>query len=643
MSGIAGYLGSQQELSVLQSMVRKLEHRGPDAEGFHMEAPVYMGMRRLATIDPSENWLPLYNADRTLAIAFAGEMYNYREERAKLEQRGVKFRTQTDTEVALALYAAHGANCVLHMRGQFAFAIHDMERDLVFIARDRLGVEPLYYATTQSGSLVFASEIKALFEHPGVSAVPNLMGVDAFLNMGYSPGPATMFKGIHALPPGHRLTWNQGLHVLVEPYWKWENFATPDAALKTDADWQARFDHLLEESVSMRMLDEAPLGAIATGSLESTAMISIMMQKASRPVEVFTTSFGAERDGTPPAADIAARLGCPHQQVIFEPEYMDRLPELVWAADQPVADPQGVLVHLLSRMASQKVKTVMSGAGANNAFANYPQHDVLLAAHGIPKYFWWFFKETKELLPLATIAKKLNFTGKIGPRSKQRLFDFTATMRAGDMQGQYACLAAVMGNRDRQELYNHDMAPFLGAREVRHTPDSSWPTVMSRLVGMQGEHLLQDGVLSPVNKLTRFNGLGTRMPYMDHKLFEFMLSVPDHLRRDGDRRKLLLRNYVDRILPGFAQNPPRAEAVQGQQKTMLEICLARGPLKEMADMCLSDSSVKKRGLFEPQAIRRIMTEAKSGEQLPMRQVFALLVLELWFRIFIDHEKGWISS
>lgn len=642
MSGIAGYLGAPQELSVLQTMVRKLAHRGPDAEGFHIEAPVFMGMRRLATIDPAENWLPLYSDDRKLAIAFAGELVNYREERAHLEQRGHKFRTQTDTEVVLQLYAAYGQSCVARMRGQFAFAIHDMERNLVFMARDHLGMQPLYYATTRGGSLVFASEIKSILEHPGITAEPNMMVVDAYLTLGYSPGPTTLFKGIHSLPPGHRLTWNPGLHVMVEPYWQWENFSKPDPSLKSDADFQARFDSLLEEAVRARMVGDVPVGAVVTGSLESAAILAAMVGSGTRTPQTFSTAFGPERDGTPPGPDIAARLGCPVEQVTFEPEYMDRLPELVWANDQPNGDAPHVLSHHLTRMASQKVKVLMSGIGANNLFVNYPQHDILLAAHNVPKYFWWFYKETNKLLPLATIAKKLQFTGKIGPRAKMRLFDFTEQMRNGDIHQQYICLAALIDARDKQSLYKETMSPYAGALTDRHCHHGEWPSFMSMLLAMQDDHLLEDGIISPVNKLAAFNGVGLRAPLMDHKLFEFMLGVPDHLRRHGKRRKILLRNYVDRMLPGLVQAPPRENPVGGQP-SLLELCMTRGPLREMLETCLSENSIRKRGLLEPEVVRRMLTEAKAGETLQMRQVFSLLGLELWFRIFIDHEKGWISS
>ncbi|HYD18723.1 MAG TPA: asparagine synthase (glutamine-hydrolyzing) [Patescibacteria group bacterium] len=641
MSGIAGYLGIPQELAVLQSMVRKLYHRGPDGEGFHIEPPVFMGQRRLATIDPDEQWLPLYSEDRKFAIAFAGELYNYREERAKLEQKGLTFRTQTDTEVALNLYRAYGVNCVNHMRGHFAFAVHDMQKDLVFIARDPMGVQPLYYTTTQSGSFVFASEIKALLEHPSVRATPDLMGVDAFLTLGYTPGEGGIFKGVHMLPPGHRLIWNPGLHVAIEPYWQWDSYATPDSGLKTDADFQARFNELFDEAVAIRQLPDVSLGAFATGSLESAAILSSMAKNSTAPLKVFTGVIGNEMDGMPSAGEIASRVGATAQAIQFEPEYMDRLPELVWALDQPVADPNILTMHLMSRLAASKVKVAMSGLGANNLFLNYPQHDTLLAAHDMPKLLWKAFKGGQGYLPLATIARRLRFAGRIGPRQKQRLSDLAEAMRGGSLHQQYMSVAALISARDRQQLYAPALAPLQGAFADRDRQRQSWPSVMAELMGMQRDHLLQDSVLSPIDKISRFNSLGTRLPLMDHKLFGFMLGVPDHLRRGQDKRKLLLRNYVEKALPGITSPAtPMLPAPVG--KRMMDECLARGPLRDMVDICLSEASLRRRGLFEPEAARQMVTAAKAGGAWSQKQVFALLMVELWFRIFIDHEKGWIS-
>lgn len=642
MSGIAGYLGHPQELAVLQSMVRKLKHRGPDGEGFHIEPPVYMGMSRLATIDPDENWQPLYSEDRQFAIAFSGELYNYKEEREKLIKKGIAFRTQTDTEVVLNLYRTYGFTCVSHMRGHFAFAVHDMQKGLVFLARDPMGVQPLYYTTTQSGSFVFASEIKSLLEHPSVRATPDLVGVDAFLTLGYTPGEAGLFKGIHMLPPGHRMIWNPGLHVAIEPYWQWDSNAKPDPAHKTDEDFQRQFETLFEEAVALRQIPDVSLGAFATGSLESAAVLWAMAKNTSKPISVFSGSLGRDIDGVPGPAEIAGRIGAVHHAIEFEPEFMDRLPELVWALDQPVADPNILTMHLMARLASSKVKVAMSGIGANNLFMNYPQHDTLLAAYGMPKFFWKLFTHTKDYMPLATIARKLHFSGKIGPRNKQRLADFAEAMHSGTLQQQYMGVASLINARDRQEIYGGAMTPVVGAFTDRERPQQSWPTPLAALMGMQGDHLLQDGTLTVVDKLAGFNSLGVRLPFMDHKLFAFMLGVPDRLRRTDSSRKVLLRNYVARVMPNFVGAPLKVPVMQ-PGTGILDQCLARGPLRDMVEVCLSEQSIRRRGLFEPQAIRQMVANAKSGGGMSQKQVFALLVTELWFRIFIDHEKGWISS
>ena len=642
MSGIAGYLGAQQEKDVLQAMVRKIAHRGPDAEGFHVEPPVFMGVRRLATIDPRENWLPLYSEDRKLAIAFSGELFDFEATRKKLEERGAKFKTRTDAEVALRLYEAYGANAPVHMRGHFAFAVHDVEKNLVFLARDRLGVEPLYYTTTQSGAFIFASEIKALLEHPSVSVSPDMTMVDAYLALGYCPGPGTMFRGIHALLPGHRIIWNPGLHVMVEPYWRWEDYAKPDPAMKGEADYQERFDALFEESVALYQRGEVPVGAFATGSLESAAILSAMAKNSSDPVHVFSASFGAEHDGVLPVADIAAKLGGVHQAADFQPEYMDSLPELIGSLDAPVADPHIAVFHQLTRAASQKVKIAISGAGANNVFLGYPQHDALLSGHSVPKIFWAMIKELKPVMPLGLIARLLGFPGILGDRSRRRLIDFADTMRTGSLHQQYTCMASLFDSRDRQSLYLAQLSQVIGTIVDQQKEHKEWPSLSGALLAMQNEHLLPDGVLAPLNKLSGLNSLGVRLPLLDHKLFEFMLSVPGRLRRKRGQRKILLANYVEKNLPGITGQPARFERFYGQ-KPLLGACMGTGPFKDMMDACLSDDSIRRRELFAPEAVKRLVMAAKTGESIPQRQVFSIVALEIWFRIFVDHEKGWLSS
>lgn len=642
MSGIAGYLGTQQEKEVLQSMVRKMKHRGPDAEGYHLEPPVFMGVRRLATVDPDEKWLPLYSEDRKLAIVFAGELFDFEKTRKKLEERGAKFKTDTDAEVALRLYETYGANAPVHMRGHFAFAVHDIEKNLVFLARDHLGVEPLYYTTTQSGSFIFASEIKALLEHPSVPVVPDMTMVDAYLALGYCPGPGTLFKGIHALRPGHRIIWNPGLHAMVEPYWRWEDFAKPDPSLKRDEDYQERFDALLEESVGLYRQGDVPIGAFATGSLESAAILSAMAKNSSDPINVYSASFGPEFDGVPPAAVIASKLGAIHKEVDFQPEYMDSLPELIWALDAPVADPHIAVFHQLTRSTAQKVKVAISGAGANNIFLNYPQHDALIAGNSMPAFCWPLIKELKSVMPLGLIARLLGFPGILGDRSRQKLLDFADAMRTNSLHQQYTCMASLFDARDRQSLYLSQLSQVVGTIVDQQKERNEWPSLSGSLLAMQNDHLLPDGVLTPVSKLAGLNSLGVRMPLLDHKFFEFMLSVPGRLRRKGRQRKILLANYVDKALPGITGQPGRFERFYGQ-KPLLGACMVSGPFKEMMDACLSDESIRRRKLFAPEAVKRLVMAAKTGDSIPQRQIFSIVALEIWFRIFVDHEKGWLSS
>lgn len=640
MSGIAGFFGHEQAPTVLQEMVHKLNHRGPDAEGFYIAPPVYMGMRQLQIRPGGNDGLPFLSEDKQLAVLFAGELYNYAEERERLKQRGHRFRTDADAEVVLHLYQAYGPSCVNHMRGVFAFAVHDAQKDLVFMARDQLGVQPLYYTTTQTGSFVFASEIKSILAHPAVKHTPDMIGVDAYLSLQYSPGGAGMFKGIHALPAGHRLTWNQGLHVLVEPYWHWETHAMPDPALKTDADFDQRFAALLEESVRLRMAGGAEIGAFARPDLESAAILNIMAKNSAKPLRVYSVPGAMGRDGLSTVADMSARLGCLHEEVDFQPEYMDRLPELIWAMDEPAADPAVLLTHLMAKTAGQQVKTVMSGHGAPALFTDYRVHDALFGAHNVMPAAYRFMKGFRALVPIGMLAKKLGVKGDVGVRTQQRILDFTETMRSGTLQQQITALAVLFDSRDKAELLLGPLAQVAGTFVDRMRDNEGWPTMMATVLGMQREHFLTDGVLTPFNKMTMYSGISARLPFADDRLAGFLMGIPDHLRRTKSQRKVLLQRYVDRAMPGLAAPPHKGS--RAREKGVLERCLAVNPLKGMIETCLSEASVKRRGFFDWRAVKKILAGAKAGEDLYMRQLFSLLVLEIWFRIFVDEEKGWLS-
>ncbi|MEZ0225350.1 MAG: asparagine synthetase B [Alphaproteobacteria bacterium] len=634
MSGIAGYLGASQPPSILRAMTGKMMHRGPDEQLYHEEAPVFMGVRQLAGRTGDAGAGAFVDADRNLAIVFAGECHGLQEERETLEKKGVQLTEGSAAEVILRLYEVHGVSCVNRLRGAFVFAVHDQQKDLVFIARDPLGVKPLYYATTQSGTFVFASEIKALFEHPNLSAAADLRGVDAFLSLGCSPGPDAMFKGVHQLPPGHHVLWNPGLHVMIESYWKWESFAKPDPVLKSDDDFHARFAMLFEDAVRQQAGDA---GVVLTGDIESAAVAAALAKVSGGAAPAFCLDLHSECGAS--SADIAAKLGLKAEPVAFGPHDLDKLPEILWALDQPVADISIAPLYLATRIAQKTVKGVLLGASGAEILASLPAQEQLLDARERPKSWYGAVESLYTIVPQASIGKYLGFEGRIGPRTKQRLFGFIEALRNAGLWRQYLSLVSVLDARDKHGLYIGDMTHVMETFVDMQKDPEGWPSPMSALVAMQRAGGLFDSGVSSAEEIGMFSSVECRLPFLDHRLAEFMIGLPDHLRRKPGRNKILLRDYLDKAHPGLIQPAP-AHAVPG--KSLLSECLSANPLKEMVETCLSETSVRRRELFDWKAVKVILAGAKTDEAIYSRQVFALLMLELWFRIFIDGEKGWLS-
>jgi asparagine synthase (glutamine-hydrolysing) len=656
MSGIAGYLGSQQPPSVLRAMTGRMAHRGPGKESFYEEAPVFMGARwSFQAAAPAADPLSgggagakaanpfAQSTDRKLAIVFAGELFNLAEAGKPLERTN---SVSSAAGVVLGLYQAYGVNCVNRLRGEFVFAIHDMQKDLVFIARDPQGARPLYYATTPSGTFVFASEIKALFEYPGVESAPDMRGIDAYLSLGCSPAPDAMFKGVHKLPPGHRITWNPGLHVMVEPYWQWGSFAKPDPVLKSDEDYLERFSGQFGAAVASRKPDCVFLD----GSLEA-ACVAAAMSGAS-PAVAFCAELPGEL-GTPnipppnapvlEAAAVARHLKLTPEKVAFGAQDLDKLPELIWALDEPVADIGVLPLYVMARIAGKQLSAgrapgvALSAAGAAEMLAGTREQEMVLSAHGKPRSYYTALSSAYAWLPQAKLAWRLGFEGRIGPLSKQRLGRVIAALGRENLGRQYLSLRAVLDGKEKHPLYLSQMQPIAeGFSDLFRTPEG-WPDAAGSLAAMQSQGLLSEEIFAAAEKTAMFGGIECRFPFADHRLSETLLGLPAHLRRQG----ALLRQYLNKTQPGLLAAAAKPQAPAGRRSLLAE-CLAAEPLKGIVATCLSVQSVHRRDLFDDRAVRAILSAAEAGEELCARQVFALVNLELWFRIFVDHEKGWIS-
>lgn len=633
MAGIAGYCGTAQEPGVIQSMVRKMTHRGRDGEAFYHAAPVFMGIRDTKTIAELQ---PAYSADESIAVLFAGRISNYAKLREELVRKGMFFTTDSTAELVLHLYEAYGLNACNHLRGKFAFAVHDSMKDLVFLARDHMGGEPLYYTTTQSGSFVFASEIKALLEHPAVSVTPDLVGIDAYLSLGYSPGPASMFKGIYKLPAGHRLIWNPGLHVMIEPYWQWESYMTPDADLKTDDDFQARFDVLLDDAVRAAVGSAGNPGVFLRGRPEETALAALMLkQKGS--VSSFAVGFAGDEAALEAPRAIAKRLGTTHHEVVCDMSEMEKLPEIVWALDEPMAGPEALVKNVLARSLRRETDTVLSGAGADDMLSGSLPHRVFMEAHKIPQPLHWLYRLYLKMTPPDKLDRHFDTGGKIGMQCRDRLLAFMDEMRGGTPLRRYTSLISVFSARDKARMYRETMEPVMETFLDMQRDWGQWPTMLSSMLALQKDFAVQDNTLMKLDKMSMLASVEARAPFMDHRLVEFMLGVPDHLKYHDKQNKVILRRHLNKNFPDMPEASAKVSSLP------MATFMNAAPLKDMIETCLSEASIKRRGLFKWDNVQQLLVLAKTEDVLHMHQVFSLLMLELWFRVYVDHEKGWISG
>lgn len=343
MCGITGFVKSWDQrlpsepdsAAILHRMCRVMAHRGPDDQGVMVSEDVSLGMRRLSIIDLAGGSQPISNEQGTVTVVFNGEIYNYRELQRRLEARGYRFKTNSDTESIVHAYEEYGASCVERLRGMFAFALWDDSNKRLFIARDRVGKKPLYYTVTARQTFVFGSELKSLLEYPEVSRDIDPQAIDNYLSLGYVPDPLSIFRGIHKLPPGHYLTFEDGA-VSVKQYWDFDY--EPIEALR-EGDYLEELRALLDEAVRLRLVSDVPLGAFLSGGIDSSVVVGLMSRHASQPVKTFSIGFREDSHNELKYARIAAsHFGTDHHEFIVTPDICNIAPELVWHLDEPFAD-----------------------------------------------------------------------------------------------------------------------------------------------------------------------------------------------------------------------------------------------------------------------------------------------------------------
>jgi asparagine synthase (glutamine-hydrolysing) len=625
MCGIAGFLDHQStptnSCDSLDRMLGAIVHRGPDDQGRLIDRELQMGMRRLSIIDLADGHQPIFDESGRYAVIFNGEIYNYRELRMDLLARGHILKTHSDTEVIIHLFEDFGPNCLEHLRGMFAIAVWDNHTRKLFLARDRLGEKPLYY-TQPTGLFVFASEIKSLLQHPAVTASPNLQAISHYLSLKYTPAPQTMFAGIHSLPPGHYLIASAD-GISIKQYWDIPFGTSEDerSNIKSDAEYADELLSLLRESVRLRLRSDVPFGAFLSGGLDSSTIVALMAQQLNDPVNTFSVGFdgAGSNDELPYAHLVAQHFGCKHHTLkITSDDFLRYADTVLWHLDQPIADQATIATFLVSKLASQHVKMVLTGEGGDELFAGYARY----RGDQFEPWFRWMPKPVPKYL--RSIANQL-------PGLRRAKIAINALTQS-DEATRFANWFPMFSDDAKQTLFSAQAESLrTGAAKVfsRQLADCRSTDSLSRMLYVDSKLWLPDYLLLRGDKLTMANSLEARIPLLDHKLVEFAAGLPNHLKLNGANRKVLLRRVASNLLPAQIINRPK----QGFP-IPIERWLQVEVRSLMQDM-LSKRSIESRGLLNAKYVDQLVTQHLSGYADHSTQLWGLISLEMWFRRFID--------
>jgi asparagine synthase (glutamine-hydrolysing) len=627
MCGIAGFVsrtedaGTPAASEILDRMCRVIAHRGPDDQGTLVRGPAALGMRRLSIIDLAGGHQPMSGCDPEVSIVFNGEIYNYRELRRGLESRGHRFKTSSDTEAILHAYEEQGASCVESLRGMFGLAIWDGRARTLFVARDRAGKKPLYYTLTPEGTFVFGSELKSLLQHPEVRREVNPEALDAYLSFGYVPDPLGIFRGVEKLPPGCHLTYAEG-RVSVAQYW---DFPFEPEEGRTEDEWVEELRVLLDEAVRVRLVADVPLGAFLSGGVDSSAVVGLMARASDRPVKTFSIGFREDSYDELKYARVAAqRFGTDHHEFTVTPDVCALVDELVWHFDEPFADSSALPTYMVSKMARDYVKVVLSGDGGDELFAGYTRYAVERRRGGFAR------------LPRVVRAGLMRPLGRRLPHgARGRNFIHNVAL---DPVARYVEEVSVFTRLNKPSLYTAEFRQSLGASDPAARFRSTAARVrtgepLDALLYLDAKTYLPGDILTKVDRMTMAVGLEARAPLLDHKLAEFVGRVPARFKMRGLETKHLFKRAVEGLVPEeILRRPKQGFGVPIQQWINREL---RGRTRET----LLDARTRSRGYTDSAYVSLLLDEHERGRRDHAAELWSLFVLELWHRIFVDRKPA----
>jgi len=656
MCGICGEINfniKDVKVETLQRMCKVLAHRGPDDEGmvflrndkfFEVKKPlptelkengfeVGLGHRRLSIIDLSgAAHQPMSNEDGSVWIVYNGEVYNFHALRKELIDKGHLFKSYSDTEVILHGYEEWGVDCLSRFRGMFAFALWDSHLQRLFMARDRLGKKPLVYFH-RNGHFAFASEIKALLQLPNIERKVNNIALHHYLTYQYVPSPDTIFVGINKLPPAHYLLYDRDGSLKIERYWRL-NYSS---STQNDIDLQGIIERIrtgLEESVKLRLISDVPLGAFLSGGVDSSLVVGIMAKLGRNPVKTFSIGFEEkEFDELSYARMVSKHFSTEHHEFIVKPNAIEILPKLVWHYNEPFADSSAIPTYYVAKMTKDYVKVVLTGDAGDENFAGYPRY---LRS----KWLIFFLKMPKRLRrdflpPFFRMIAQFHWREK----TFNRLAAYIESISSNQVRN-YAEQVKIFNEGEKESLYSPEFREAIRGIDsfeylLSKFEEAKIGNLIDQLLYLDINTYLPEDLLVKMDIATMANSLEARVPFLDHPFMEFIATIPPRLKLKGTAAKYILKEAFSDFLP-----PP----ILRRGKMGFGVPVSRWFRKELKDYIyeiLLDRKTLNRGYFKREGIERLLNDHLASRYDHSSRIWALLFLEIWFRVFIDKEGDFI--
>lgn len=626
MCGIVGIFHTDRARSIderlLQAMCDSIVHRGPDDEGRYVFRHAGVAARRLSIIGVTSGHQPIPNEDETIWVALNGEIYNYQALRADLRVRGHRFRTDSDTECIVHLYEEYGERCVEHLRGMFAFAVLDARDGSLFVARDRLGIKPLFH-TFDGERLLIGSEMKAILRDPSVPREIDPDALDAYFTYGYVPAPLTIYRSIRKLEAGHSLHMSTGAPAIRQ---YWDVRFDPDEN-RSDEDLAEEFLATLDEAVRLHLLSEVPLGAFLSGGIDSGLIVALMAGHLDAPTKTFTMGFGGSTAGYLDergyAASVAARYRAEHREHEVQPSLPEIIDPIVEAFDEPFADDSVIPSYYICKLARQEVTVALTGLGGDELFAGYERYVGLAlseAYQAVPRVV-----RDRVIGPLIDVVPDWSLAG-------QRVHHAKRFLRAtdGSPAARYQRYVSYLDEESRLRLYTGDLGAQVNTEAtadlaMRHFRAPSAADPLDRAMYQDLKMYLPDDILALSDRLSMHHSLEIRVPFVDHKVVEMCARIPARKKLKGLEKKHLLKQVARRFLPADVISH-RKQGFASPMASWLRADLAAYAREELSPVALA-----RHGLFESVEIGRLLDEHQSGRESHDRALFALMMFQRWER------------